>query len=459
MTALNPTQFKVQAKALFRLAGPLIVNNLAVAGMQFTDAVMAGSLGPKSLAAVAVGGSLWFFGFSFCLGILIAISPIVSRHFGAGRFDLIGRYTRQGLYMAVMLGIPIVLIGQFAALPLLTAMDIDPDFRELTAEYVAAISLGAPGIFIFLALRFTNEGIGHTRPIMYVSLLSLACNVFFNYVLMFGHFGAPELGAVGCGYASAITMWFVMASLAIYMLSSPRYRKFNLFAKLAPIRLSAFKEIFTLGVPIAITISAEGGLFSAIGLLMGTRGIEIAAGHHIAISFASTMFMVPLALSAATTVRVGQLLGAEKLGEARSCGISGILLCAIIMAMAAVLLLTFRHSVVGLYTTDSAVISIAIDLFLMAAIFQIADGIQIGAVGALRGYKDTTIPMFINVFAFWVLAFPLAYMAAVTYVAAPVYVWVSFIVGLSVSAMLLSRRYHKVSRAFLESDSVVRGSA
>ena len=459
MTSLNPTQFKVQAKALFRLAGPLIVNNLAVAGMQFTDAVMAGSLGPKSLAAVAVGGSLWFFGFSFCLGILIAISPIVSRHFGAGRFDLIGRYMRQGLYVAVMLGIPIVLIGQFAALPLLTAMDIDPDFRGLAAEYVAAISLGAPGIFVFLALRFTNEGIGHTRPIMYVSLLSLACNVFFNYVLMFGHFGAPELGAVGCGYASAITMWFVMASLAIYMLFSPRYQKFNLFAKLAPIRLSAFKEIFTLGVPIAITISAEGGLFSAIGLLMGTRGIEIAAGHHIAISFSQTMFMVPLALSAAITVRVGQLLGAEKLGEARSCGISGILLCAIIMAMAAVLLLTFRHSVVGLYTTDSAVISIAIDLFLMAAIFQIADGIQIGATGALRGYKDTTIPMFINVVAFWVLAFPLAYMAAVTYLAAPVYVWVSFIVGLSVSATLLSRRYHKVSRAFLESDSVVRGSA
>lgn len=448
MSGFTPTQFKVQAKPLFRLAGPLIVNNLAVAGMQFADAVMAGSLGAKSLAAVAVGGGLWFLGFSFCLGILMAISPIVSRHFGAGRFDLIGRYTRQGLYLAVILGIPIVLIGQFAALPLLTAIDIDPDFRGLTAEYVAAISFGAPAIFAFLALRFTNEGIGHTRPIMYVSLLSLVCNVFLNYVLMFGHFGAPELGAVGCGYASAITMWFVMASLAIYMLLNPRYRKFNLFTKLAPIRLSAFKEIFALGVPIAVTITAEGGLFSAIGLLMGTRGIEIAAGHHIAISFASTMFMIPLALSSATTVRVGQLLGAEKPDDARSCGISGILLCAMIMAMAAVLLLTFRHSVVGLYTTDSAVISIAIDLFLMAAIFQIADGIQIGAAGALRGYKDTTVPMFINVFAFWVLAFPLAYMAAVTYKAAPVYVWVGFIVGLSVSATLLSWRYYKVSRAF-----------
>jgi MATE family multidrug resistance protein len=273
---------------------------------------------------------------------------------------------------------------------------------------------------------------------------------------MFGHFGAPELGAVGCGYASAITMWFVMAALATYMLISPRYRKFNLFAKLAPIRISAFKEIFKLGVPIAITISAEGGLFSAIGLLMGTRGIQIAAGHHIAISFASTMFMIPLALSAATTVLVGQLLGAQKPEEARSCGISGIVLCALVMAMAAVLLLVFRNSVVGLYTTDAAVIGIAIDLFLMAAIFQIADGIQIGAAGALRGYKDTAVPMVINLFAFWVLAFPLAYIAAITYKAAPVYVWIGFIVGLSVSATLLSWRYHRVSYVSPETDFVVR---
>jgi MATE family multidrug resistance protein len=456
MSAFNPTQFKIQTKALLRIAGPLIVNNLAVAGMQFADAVMAGSLGPKSLAAVAVGGGFWFIGFSFCLGILMAISPIVSRHFGAQRFELIGRYTRQGIYLAVILGIPIVLVGQFAALPLLTSIGIDPEFRDLTAEYVAAISLGAPGIFAFLALRFTTEGIGHTRPIMYVSMLSLVCNVFLNYVLMFGHFGAPELGAVGCGYASAITMWFVMAALATYMLISPRYRKFNLFAKLAPIRISAFKEIFKLGVPIAITISAEGGLFSAIGLLMGTRGIQIAAGHHIAISFASTMFMIPLALSAATTVLVGQLLGAQKPEEARSCGISGIVLCALVMAMAAVLLLVFRNSVVGLYTTDAAVIGIAIDLFLMAAIFQIADGIQIGAAGALRGYKDTAVPMVINLFAFWVLAFPLAYIAAITYKAAPVYVWIGFIVGLSVSATLLSWRYHRVSYVSPETDFVVR---
>lgn len=449
MTNFNASEIKAQAKALLRLGGPLMVNNLAVAGMQFADAVMAGSLGARELAAVAVGGSFWFLGFSVCLGILMAISPIVSRHFGARNFNLIGRYTRQGLYLAVLLGVPVILIGQFAAPPLLAAFGIDPEFLELTAGYVGAITFGAPGIFAFLALRFTTEGIGHTRPIMYTSMFALICNVFLNYVLMFGHFGAPALGAVGCGWASAISMWVVMSALAAYMLLNPRYRKFHLFSRLAPLRLSAFKEIFSLGLPIAVTITAEAGLFSAVSILMGTRGTNITAAHQIAISFASTTFMIPLALSAATTILVGQMIGAGRMRDARLAGLVGIVLCAAFMTISAVFLLIFRDAVVAMYTSDVAVTGIAISLLLMAAIFQIADGVQIGAAGALRGYKDTSVPMAINIFAFWVLAFPLAYLAAITYQAAPNYVWGGFIVGLGVAASLLTWRYHRLSRRSL----------
>ena len=446
MPNIDLLQIKSHASAILRLAGPLIVNNLAVAGMQFADAVMAGSLGAKELAAVAVGGSFWFLGFSVCLGLLMSISPIVARHYGAKRFDLIGRYTRQGLYLAVFLGLPIILAGQFIASPVLTWIGIDSEFRELTVGYVAAITLGAPGILAFLALRFTTEGVGFTRPIMFASIFSLICNVFLNYVLMFGHFGAPALGAIGCGYASAITMWVVFTVLGIYMYLSPRYRSFHLFSKLSPVRLSAFKEIFSLGTPIAVSITAEAGLFSAVALLMGTRGTEIMAGHQIAISFASTMFMVPLALSSAITVSVGQLLGSEQHEAARQSGVIGIGMCAGIMAIAAVLMLMFRHFVVQLYTEDLAVIAIALDLMLMAAIFQVADGVQIGAAGALRGFKDTAVPMVINLFAYWVLAFPLAYLAARKYLAPPDYVWGGFIVGLVVAAILLSWRFFEVSK-------------
>ena len=447
MNHLVRHEYKLQAKALLRLGGPMIVNNLAVAGMAFADAVMAGSLGATELAAVAVGGSFWFLGFTLCLGILMAISPIVARHFGAGNYDLIGRYTRQGIYLAVLMGVPLTLVGQFAAAPLLAKFGIDPEFRELTVGYIGAIVYGAPGIFIFLALRFTTEGVGQTRPIMYTSIFALSCNVFLNYVLMFGHFGAPALGAVGCGYASAISMWFVALALASHMIMSRRYRRFDIFSRVAPLRLSVFKEIIYLGVPIAITITAEAGLFSAVSILMGTRGTNITAAHQIAINFSSTMFMVPLALSGATTVMVGQLIGKGKYREARVSGAAGILLCAGFMTLSAVFLLIFRDAVVGVYTSDPAVTGIAISLLLMAAIFQIADGVQIGAAGALRGYKDTAMPMAINIVAFWVLAFPLAYLAAITYKAPPNYIWAGFVVGLAVAAFLLTWRYRRISAA------------
>ena len=447
MSNFTAAEYKVQGKALLRLAGPLMVNNLAVAGMQVADAMMAGSIGARELAAVAVGGSFWFLGFSLCLGILMAISPIVSRHFGAQRYDLIGRYTRQGLYLAAVLGVPLIFAGQFATAPLLEIFGIDSEFRSLTVGYVGAITWGAPGIFAFLALRFTTEGLGHTRPIMFTSVFALTVNVFLNYVLMFGHFGAPALGVVGCGYASAITMWLVMIVLGSYMVLSPFYKRFQLFVRLAPLRLSAFKEILQLGIPIAVTITAEAGLFSAVSILMGTRGTEITAAHQIAISFSSTTFMIPLALSAATTIQVGQMLGAGRSREARAIGLLGTAFCAGFMTISAAFLLVFRDFVVGLYTSDVAVTGIAISLLLVAGIFQIADGVQIGAAGALRGYKDTAVPMVINIFAFWVLAFPLAYLAAITYQAPPNYVWGGFIVGLGVAALLLTWRYNRLSRA------------
>lgn len=450
MAAGRKDGWNEQARPLMRLAGPLIVNNLAVAGMQFADAVMAGRLGADALAAVAVGGSVWFLGFSFCLGLLMAISPIAARHFGAGSHRLIGRYTRQGIYLGLVMGVPLILLGQFIVEPLLTLIGIDPEFRSMTVGYVGAIMFGAPGIFVFLALRFTTEGIGHTRPIMFTSVFALSCNVFLNYVLMFGKFGAPALGAVGCGIASAISMWLVALALGLYIALSPHYRPFRIFSRIAPLRAGVLKEIVGLGVPIAITITAEAGLFAAVSILMGTRGTEITAAHQIAINFSATTFMVPLALSSATTVRVGQLIGAGKLRSARTSGAVGIGLCAFFMSLSAIFLLIFRDAVVGLYTDDTAVKGIAISLLLMAAIFQVADGVQIGAAGALRGYKDTRIPMAVNMFAYWVLAFPLAFLAAITFKAPPNYVWGGFVVGLGVAAILLTWRYYRLSKERLQ---------
>ena len=441
--------WREELRELFKLAGPLVVNNLSIAGMQFADAVMAGRLGAESLAAVAVGASVWFFGFALILGVLMAISPIAARHYGAGNPELIGRYTRQGMYLGFAAGVIVIVLAHLTARPLLTTVGVDEGFRELTVGYVEAIVWGGPAIFMFLALRFTTEGIGRTRPIMYASLFSLVCNVFLNYVLMFGKFGAPALGAVGCGLASAITMWALMFVLVTYMMVSRVYAPLKIFARVGRLRVGALKEIIMLGVPIAVTITAEAGLFNAVSILMGTRGASIAAAHQIAINFASTMFMIPLALSSAITVRVGHALGSGNGAAARYSGALGILSCAIFMSVSAAFLLLFRDAVVNMYTDDPSVTAIAISMLLMAAIFQVTDGVQIGAAGALRGYKDTRIPMVINIVSYWVVAFPLAYLATVTYKMAPAYTWGGFVVGLSLAAVLLTWRYSRLSREYL----------
>ena len=209
-------------------------------------------------------------------------------------------------------------------------------------------------------------------------------------------------------------------------------------------------EVLVLGLPIAVMITAEAGLFNAVAVLMGTRGTAITAAHQIAINFATTTFMVPLALSSAITVRVGHELGAGNLVRARYAGGFGIAVCGVFMTCSAVFMLLFRDLVVHLYTDDPAVQSIAIGLLLMAAIFQVADGMQIGGAGALRGYKDTRIPMLINTFAYWGIGFPLAYLAAVTYRLPPNYIWGGFIAGLGIAAILLGWRYAVVSKRPLE---------
>jgi MATE family multidrug resistance protein len=442
--------WREEFKGLLGLSWPLIVNNLSIAGIHTADAMMSGRLGAESLAAVAVGGSLWFFGFAFVMGSLMAISPIAARHYGAGNPELIGRYTRHGMYLAIIAGLAVIFVGSRLVAPALELIGIDPGFRQLTVDYVHALVLGAPAIFIFLALRFTNEGMGETKPIMYASVLSLVANVFLNYVLMFGHFGAPALGVVGCGYASAITMWLIMIALVIYMIKSRKYQPLKIFSHFGRLRPDVLKEILVLGIPISITITAEAGLFNAVSVLMGTRGAAIAAAHQVAINFAMTMFMIPLALSAGITIRVGHALGAGNSQAARFSGAFGILICGVFMSISAAGMLLFRDAVVGLYTNDPSVTSVAISLLLAAAIFQIADGVQIGSAGALRGYKDTRLPMVINIFSYWVLAFPLAYLAAVTYKLAPVYTWSAFIVGLSAAALLLAWRYMRLSSAQLQ---------
>jgi MATE family multidrug resistance protein len=433
-----------EALAILRLAGPLVFNNLALAGMNFADTVMAGRLGTRDLAAVAVGGSAWMVVFLFGLGVLMAVSPVVAHAYGAGRWEDAGVVMRQALWLSqalavlaftVLLGAPLLLAG----------IGIDPEVVPLTGGYLFAISFGLPGVFAFLAMRFMSEGLGWTRPIMYAAAVGLVVNVCGNWVLMYGNLGFPRLGAVGCGIASAIAMWCMFATMLLYVRSSPRYARFALWRGFEWPRWSTQRDILGLGLPIAASVEAEAGLFAGVALIMGTLGATQVAGHQIAINYAATMFMVPLAFHSATTIRVGQALGRDEPVLARLAGWSGIGLCGAFMLLSALVLLLFREHIAGFYTNDPELLPLATSLLTMAMIFQVSDGLQVGAAGALRGFKDTRVPMLMNVGSYWLIAFPMAWYAGVHASLGPVAIWVALIAGLTVTALLLNARFARLS--------------
>lgn len=429
---------------VLRLAGPLVANNLALAGMNFADTVMAGRLGTIDLAAVAVGGSAWMLVFFAGLGTLMAVSPVVAHAYGAGRWEEAGVALRQALWLSQALAVTAFLL-LLGAGPVLTAVGVASEVVPLTSGYLFAMSFGLPGVFAFLAMRFMSEGVGWTRPIMYAAAVGLVVNVFGNWVLMYGNLGFPRLGAVGCGVASAIAMWSMFATLLTYILRSRHYDRFALWARFEGPRWPVQREILGLGLPIAASVEAEAGLFAGVALLMATLGATQVAGHQIAINYAATMFMVPLAFHSATTIRVGQALGRGEPVAARLAGWTGIALCGLFMLVSAFVLFLFRDNIAAFYTSDPELLPLAAALLTMAMVFQVSDGLQVGAAGALRGYKDTRVPLLMNVGSYWLLAFPMAWYAGIHARLGPVAVWAALITGLTVSAMLLNARFRRLS--------------
>jgi MATE family multidrug resistance protein len=301
-------------------------------------------------------------------------------------------------------------------------------------------------MFGFLALRFSSEGIGWTRPIMYMAVGAFIVNLALNYVLMTGRYGAPALGAVGCGVATSTAEWLLFLAMFVYVRRHRRYREFAPLARFERPQSLHLGEILGLGLPIAGSLLAEGGLFSAAGLIMGTLGATVVAAHAIGISCASLIFMLPLSVHSATTIHVGHRAGAGRWQDARRAGWVGIAMCVSFMCCSCVALLLLRQSIAELYTRDPAVLAIAVQLLLYAGFFQVADGLQVGAAGALRGFKDARVPMLLNILAYWGIGFPLAWYFGLRAGQGAAAVWLGLIAGLLVCAVLLTIRYSVISR-------------
>ncbi|KAA3623521.1 MAG: MATE family efflux transporter [Proteobacteria bacterium] len=303
-----------------------------------------------------------------------------------------------------------------------------------------------PAACVSMAPRRVAEGCGHTKPMMIILALLLPLNVLGNYALVFGNFGFPALGATGAAWSTALGLWIGAVLMFGWIFVSRQLPDIDVGSVKSRPSLPRVAELARLGVPISITMVMETGLFSAVAVLMGRFGAVALAAHQIAINYAALMFMVPVGLTMAITVRVGQALGAGDRRGARFRGRVGIGAAGAFMLCSATVMLAIPESIASIYTADREVIELASQLLILAALFQFFDGLQVAATGALRGYKDATLPMVVCLVSYWLCGFPVSWYAAFEIGAGPRGLWMGLVGGLVLAALLLNVRYELISK-------------
>jgi len=425
-----------------QLAAPVMIGMVASFGMNFVDTVMAGRLPEKeiALAAIATGGAVWSAVLMFTIGLMMAIQPIVAHLDGSSDRAEAGAATRQAFWIALVLAIPFVLILRAGGL-VLQGMGVEASIIPTAIEYLDALSWGAPAICLLLLLRFFSEGTGHTRPTMYIGLLGILLNVPLNYVLMFGKLGMPALGARGTGYATSLVICLQLLVMFNYVRTHSHFKPYELFKHWDRPQWESIRKLIAIGLPIGTGIFVEGSLFVGAALLIARLGPLPASAHLVAINYSALMFMIPLGLASAITTRVGNALGRGEPQAARYAGLIGLLIMLFTQTLSAASMLLFPEYIVGIYTNDAAIKVIAVQLLFFSAIFQYADGIQICAAGALRGLKDTLVPMFINIVSYLLIGLSVGYYLTFNREMGPSGMWIGMIVGLSFGAVLLLSRF------------------
>lgn len=440
-----------ELRSLILLALPITTGQVAQTANGFVDTLMAGAVSPLDLAAVAIGTSIWVPVFLFMTGILIATTPTVAQLYGAKNYSSIPTAVRQSLWLALIIGVIGMLAVRFAYL-LLPIMKVDPSLHELARGYLEGASWGMPPIALYIVLRSFSEGMSHTKPMMFTSIMGLMINIPTNYILIFGKLGFPAMGGVGCGWSTAFVMWLMLFAMAIYVHKGKPYRETPLFNIVEPPRLKPQLNILKVGLPIGFTIFFEVSIFSIIALLIGSLGADVVAGHQIAFNFASLTFMLPLSLALALTIRVGQGIGADDMDNTRFTCQIGIALTACIAICLSCLMALGNHWIAAIYTKDEHVRQLAATLLLFAAVFQISDGLQAAGNGALRGFKDTKVPMLFTLIAYWGVGLPCGYILGMTDLLIPAMgakgFWIGLVMGLTTAAVLLNGRLFYIFKNF-----------
>ncbi len=402
----TPATFRREARRIAALAMPMLAAQVAQVGVGFVDTVMAGGAGKDDLAAVALGSSTFVAVYITFLGIMTALSPMLSQQHGAGETEKVGELGRQGLWFGLMLGLVGMLLLWALIVPLQSYLHLNPYVEDQLALYLAAIALAMPAAMLHRALHAYASSLGRPKPIMLVSWAALLLNIPLNYIFVYGKLGLPAFGGAGCGIASALVFWFNAAALWLYVAKHRFFRPFGLMTRLSRPDWAVFRQISRLGLPIGLSFFLEVSLFTFIMLLIARLGgntENMVAAQQVVINLTSIIYMIPQSIGTAATVRVGFSIGARQMRRARYAAGVAVALGAVGAVLSALLILLLRHPLVAMYTDDAGVLALGATLLLFAAAFQLVDAVQCIASFALRGYKVTKLPMMIHALAFWVL--------------------------------------------------------
>jgi MATE family multidrug resistance protein len=441
---MNLTPFYTNVKSLAKLSYPILIAQLIQNLMGFIDIVMAGRVSAIDMAAVAVANSIWLPLILTIYGLVMALAVIVSQLAGAKDYLAISEQTYQTAWIALALGLSLIGLYYLLAPIIAPTLELEGNLKPLLFDYLRYIVWGAPGYCLYLVLRNYAEGLSYTKPTMVISIIGLLINIPANYIFIYGELGAPALGGAGCGVATAIVYWAMFLGMFLYAFYSKTLKKATLFDKWFWPNWAKIKNIFSLGTPIALSLLFEVSLFAVVAIILVPFGAETVASHQIALNFSGLIFMVPLSLAMATTIKVGNALGDKNHQQAKAYTTHAIILGLLLAVCTAIITLVFRVPIVAIYTDEIPVIELAANIMLLATLYQFSDTVQVVSAGALRGYKDTKSILYITFVAYWLIGLPVGIVLGITDWFVPKMgaygFWIGFIVGLSTAAVLLAWR-------------------
>ena len=406
--------YRPLAKRIIVLGWPVLIAQLAVMANGVIDTIMAGHYSARALAVVGLGSSIYFSIFVTLMGVLIALTPITAQHFGAGRHEAITHDVRQGLWTALLL----TLIGEtllYFPDPFLALSGMSDDIARDVRAYLRALMWAAPAMFLFRVFYSFSTAISQPRAVMVIQLMGLAIKVPLNWVLMYGAaavpgfgsvplFGSiPALGGIGCAWALAVEAWLMFGVAVAWVRLAPVFHRYRIFARPEPIDWRTQWQIIRLGLPIGGAFLIDVTSYTFMALFIARLGEAHSAAQQIAANLGALAYMVPLAISTASAVVVGQLIGAGDLPRARAAGWTGIAIGLTAALCVALLILTFHQPIARLYTRDANVALLAAPLIVMAAVFHIFDATNAVAANISRAYKKALVPMIAFALALWVV--------------------------------------------------------